>query len=262
MDSLNGGSSNMTKGLNLPDKIFGVDSRIILIWLQPIGLVFILILSLITVIIPKINEVSGKMKEIKVTMGKVVEINQKRTYLQSVDQEEITNNANKLALALLPERNSYLLVRIIQDAVAQTGYNVDDFSISMGNVKNDDAKKSDNLSYDKIPVTVSLVGPVENYIALVRTIERSLPIMSIDSYEMRSQNGVATIKLSVQAYYLRDISNLKLENLSLADLTPSSDESSLLTKISEYQNMSIGNGNNETEGTFVKYERQDPFFTP
>lgn len=252
----------MTKGLNLPDKVFGIDSRIVLIWLQPIGLVFILILSLVTVIVPKINEVSGKIKEIKVTMGKIKEINQKRTYLQSVDQDEITSNANKFASALLPERNSYLLVRIIRDAASQSGYNVDDFSISMGNVKNNDVKKSDNSNYDRIPVTVSLVGPVENYIALVRTIERSLPIMSIDSYEMRSQNGVATIKLSVQAYYLRDISNLKLENLNLSDLTPSSDESSLLTKISEYQNMSIGGASNEGEGNYVKYERQDPFFTP
>ncbi|HBP50962.1 MAG: hypothetical protein US68_C0006G0028 [Candidatus Shapirobacteria bacterium GW2011_GWE1_38_10] len=250
----------MTKGLNLPDKIFGIDSRILLLWLQPLGLLLIIIVSVLTVMLPKIDEISEKMKEIKAVTSKTVEVNQKRTYLQTVDQGETLNNAKKLADALLPERNSYLLVRIIRDAAAQSGYNVDDFSISMGDVKNEEVKK-DNSNYDKIPVSITLIGPADNYISLVKAIERTLPIMSIDNFEMRSQNGVATIRLNVMAYYLRDISNLKIENLTLGDLTPSQDEATLLSTINEYQTMVVEGGLNESGDDFVRYERQDPFST-
>ena len=251
----------MIKGLNLPDKIFGVDSRILLLWLQPLALLLVIIFSLLGVILPKIYEISEKIKEIKTVSQKTVEVNQKRTYLQTVDQGETLDNAKKLAEALLPERNSYLLVRIIRDAAAQNSYNVDDFSISMGDVKNEEVKK-DNNNYDKIPVSITLIGPSDNYIALVKTIERVLPIMSIDNFEMRSQAGVATIKLNVLAYYLRDISSLKIENLTLGDLTPSQDEAILISTISEYQTMSVeGTINNSGEGDFIRYERQDPFST-
>jgi len=66
--------------------------------------------------------------------------------------------------------------------------------------------------------------------------------------------------LGVSAYFLREITNLKIENISLADLTPSQEETNLLLKINEYKSMAVET-NNEG-GTFTKYERQDPFFTP
>jgi len=255
----------MIKGPNLPDKVFGLDTQMFLLWLEPIGLAIILILSLVLVIVPKIGEISEKVTGIKSVSNKISEVNQKRNYLQTVDQEEIKNNALKLASGLLPEKNAYLLVRTIRDVAAQTGYGIDDFSISMGDIKNDEIKKDqvkkDNSSYDKIPVGVTLVGPSDSYIALVKALERSLPIMSINNFEMKlSQSGVATIKLNISAYYLRDISNLKLENLTLANLTPTQEEMNLLLAIGEYQTMSVGSSSGNE--SFVKYERLDPFFTP
>jgi hypothetical protein len=84
--------------------------------------------------------------------------------------------------------------------------------------------------------------------------------MSIDRFEMKSKGDVATIKLSVLAYYLKDVTNLKLENLTLKDLTPSEAEVSLLSTLGEYKNMAIG-GEDKSSGEFIKYERNDPFFT-
>jgi len=251
----------MMKGNNLPDKVFGMDTRMFLLWLQPIGLALVLIFSLILVIVPKISEISGKMAEIKSVNNKIKEVNQKRNYLQMTDQEEIKNNALKLAMGLLPEKDAYLLVRIIRNVVGEANYAIDDFSISMGDIKSDNTAKKDTLNYDKIPVNVTLVGPMENYLNLIKLIERSLPVMSIESLEMNSsQDGVSLVKLGVSAYFLREITNLKIENISLADLTPSQEETNLLLKINEYKSMAVET-NNEG-GTFTKYERQDPFFTP
>lgn len=247
----------MIKIRNLPDKILGMDSRIFLLWLEPLALGIVMFMSLGLVIVPKINEVFGKVAEIKSVSNKTKEVKQKITYLQTMDQEEIKNNASKLASGLLPEKNSYLLVKVIKDTAMKASYSIDDFSISMGDLKDENIKKKDNSDYEVIPVNITLIGPAGNYIALVKAIERSLPIMSINKFEMKSQAEVASIKLSVSAYYLRDISNLKLENLSLADLTPNQEESNLLSTISEYQIMSVEGS--DTGGDFIKYERLDPF---
>lgn len=246
---------------NSTDKIFGMDVALAVLWLEPVGLAFILLLSIGLVIVPKINESLAKMTEIKSVSAKIEEINQKRTYLQTVDQEEIKNNALKLGAGLLPEKSAYLLVRIIRNVAIEAGYSIDDFNVSMGDVKTDDSKKKDNTNYDKIPVAVTLMGPAENYLTLVKSIERSLPIMSIDSFEMSSGgDGVSKIKLNVSAYYLRDITNIKLEALTLADLTPSQKEMDLLSTIGEYKAMAVqGSSGNEV---FTKYDRADPFFTP
>jgi hypothetical protein len=171
------------------------------------------------------------------------------------------SNADKLSLGLLPEKSSYLLVRVVRNAAAEANYTIDDFSISMGDIKGVAPVKKDNTNYDKIPVEVTLVGPSGNYLSLVKSIERSLPIMSIDKLEMNSTLGdVSTVKLEVSAYYLRELTSVKLENLSLADLTPSQDEINLLSKISEYKTMFL-ESNSETK-TFRIYDRSDPFSTP
>lgn len=250
----------MIKKNYLPDKVFGIDSRLFLLWLEPFGLLLVFILSFGLVILPKINEASEKINQIKQLTSKISEVNQKRNYLQTVDQEEIKNNAAKLSAGLLAEKNAYLLVGVVRNAAAVANYSIDDFAISLGDVKGEEANKNDKTSlYDKIPVSVTVVGPSDNYLTLIKTIERSLPVMSIDNFEMESSlDGVSTIKLSVSAYYLRDISSLKLENLTLSDLTPSQGESDLLSKISDYKTMTVSSNSNEN---FIKYQRQDPFFT-
>lgn len=246
------------------DKIFGMDKRIFVLWLEPFAMFLIVFVSILLVIVPKINESGERLKENKSVLKKISEVNEKINYLQTVDQEEIQKNAQRLASGLLPEKSSYLLLKVIQNTAQKQNYYIDDFSISMGDVKDETEEKIQNSSFDKIPIQVNLIGPAENYLALAKTLERSLPIMSINKYEMSSvKSGVTTIKLSVFAYYMKDVSDFKLENISLADLTLSQAEADLLSTISEYSELDVKSIEGVGEsGTFVKYERKDPFFTP
>lgn len=245
--------------LNLPDRVFGTDTRLIVLWLEPFALVLLILLSMGLVIIPKMNEIPMKMAEIKSVKAKTSDVNQKSKYLQTTDQESVKNNALKLSMGLLPEKSSYLLVGIVRNAAADVGYAIDDFSLSMVENKNSGPKKT---NFDKLPVLVTLVGPTDNYINLVKSIERSLPIMSIDSLDTRAMSdGISTVKLGITAYYLPEIGTINYENLSLSDLTPSQDEINLLSKINEYRIMTVAS-NVATSGTYTKYERQDPFFIP
>ena len=88
--------------------------------------------------------------------------------------------------------------------------------------------------------------------------------MSINKYDMLSNTiGITTIKLAVNAYYMKEVTNFKLENITLSDLTLSQAESDLLSTISEYSELDVKSIEGVGEsGTFVKYDRIDPFFTP
>lgn len=250
--------------VELSDKIFGMDRQIFALWLEPFALALMIFLSIFLIIVPKINEGIVRIKENKSVLTKTTEVNQKISYLQTVDQEEIQKNAQKLAAGLLPEKSAYLLLKVIQNTAQKLNYNIDDFSISMGDVKEEVAENKSSASFDKIPIQVNLIGPAENYLSLAKVLERSLPIMSINKYEMLSTGGgVTTIKLSVYAYYMKEVTNFKLENISLADLTLNQAEADLLSTISEYTELEVKSVEGVGEsGTFVKYERVDPFFTP
>jgi len=250
--------------IDVSDKIFGMDRRIFSLWLEPFVLVLLIFVTTFLIIIPKINEGIAKLNENKSVLQKTTQVNEKIRYLQTTDQEGIKKNAQKLASGLLPEKSSYLLLKVIQNTAQKLNYNIDDFSISMGNVKEEDKTNNPSSSFDKIPIQVNLVGPAENYLALAKALERSLPIMSISKYEMSSTSGgVTTIKLSVYAYYMKEITNFKLENISLSDLTLSQAESDLLSTISEYTELDVKSIEGVGEsGTFVKYNRVDPFSTP
>jgi hypothetical protein len=159
----------------------------------------------------------------------------------------------------LPEKSSYLLVGVIKNIAAEVNYAVDDFSLSM--VTKTTTSKISNLKFEKLPVLVTLVGPSENYINLVKAIERSLPIISIDSIDMRSSlDGTSIVKLNITAYYLPEIPKVNFDNLSLADLTPNQDELNLLLKINEYKTMTVET--TSKDAIYTKYQRDDPFFTP
>ena len=254
----------MSKTMEVSDKIFGMDKRIFSLWLEPFALFLVFFMSIFLVIVPKINEGIARLNENKSVLQKTAQVNEKINYLQTIDQEGIKKDAQKLAQGLLPEKSSYLLLKVIQNTAQKLNYNIDDFSISMGDIKEEAAEKIKEASFDKIPIEINLIGPSENYLALAKALERSLPIMSINKYEMSSKaGGITTIKLAVYAYYMKEVTNFKLENISLADLTLSQAEADLLSTIGEYSELDVksieGVGGS---GTFVKYDRIDPFFTP
>lgn len=249
--------------LNLPDKIFGTDTRLIVLWLEPIGLGLVMLFSMILVILPKMNEIPNRAAEIKKVKAKTNDIAQKVKYLRATDQESIKNNALKLSMGLLPEKSAYLLVGIVRNVAARVGYAIDDFSLSMMNDKKEVGTKKTSMNFDKLPVLVTLIGPTDKYIELVKLIERSLPIMSIESLDARDMTGgISSVKLGITAYYLPEIGKINYENLSLADLTPTQDELNLLLKINEYKIMSANENVGVGETMYNKYDRQDPFFIP
>jgi hypothetical protein len=78
---------------------------------------------------------------------------------------------------------------------------------------------------------------------------------------MTGVGDMATIKMSVSAYYLPDWNLGKLESLSVSDLTPSKDETTVLAKIGGYKYYGAAEGEvSRIKDTFIPSNRVDPFY--
>jgi Tfp pilus assembly protein PilO len=185
----------------------------------------------------------------------------KRTYLLSVDQNELKKNSDFIVNAMLPQKNSYLLVEAVRKIADSYGYQIDSFMISPGNVVQKDNRELVN-GVAQIPIKLAVIGPAETYLNFVKGLESSLPILSLDSFEMHNDGTVARMDLSISAYYAEDISTVDINKLTLADLTLTKDEADLITRLDQFTVLENANGLGtqfSTSSSFVKYNRADPF---
>ena len=93
--------------LNIPDKIFGINSSLIGMFLLPVGMVVAFIISLGLVILPRIDSIKQSAASISETRSQIKSVAEKKAYLLSVDQDELAKNEEQLSAAVLPEKNSY-----------------------------------------------------------------------------------------------------------------------------------------------------------
>jgi len=246
--------------VNLPDKIFGMDTNLLVVWVAPILVVTALLLTFFGVIFPKISEIEKIVGQVKDVKKSTAEVMNKRMYFLSVDQDELNSNASLLSSGVMPQKNSYLLVKIIQKVAESTGFQVSDFSVSMGDVKKQDIKQV-AVDYEKVPVQLTLSGDRGKYLELIRGLERNLPVLSIDSFDLKINGQVAIIEVAVSAYFQPISTKIKIESLSLAEMTLKNEETALLSKIKEYKAFEAESPGG-VGGQYKSYERSDPFFTP
>ncbi len=249
----------------MPEKIFGVSSSLIKLFLLPLGIILIFLVSLRMVIIPRFDAISSLNNSIKKVKTTISTTEQKRAYLASVNQDELLNNESYLTSAVLQEKNSYLLVGVIRNIADKFGYRIKSFSISPTKLKDEGTslKVSNEDVATKLPVGVVLEGPNDNMIDLLISIENSLPIMFVDKIDISSKLNVSEINLTVSSYYVADNQNLVSGNLTLNDLIPTAEENGLLSKLSQFDRsnslvQSLSEQDSEQK-VYIDYQRENPF---
>lgn len=241
----------------LPDKIFGVEKSLLALFLPPLGLLVFFFISLKLILIPKVNEIKNVKQKIDVTNSNINETNEKVRYLSSIDQEELQRNAEYLDNAVLRNKKSYLLVEIIRQVANKFDYQVESFSLAPGEVKAEEDKTASIENMEKLPVTLTLRGPKDKSLDLISALEKTLPILFIDKYDVNTIGDSSDLNLVVYSYYISDETNIDTNNISLTDLTLTSDESALLEKISSFTK--IGEYTDTGTSEFQQYQRENPF---
>lgn len=246
--------------IEIPEKIFGVDTANMVDFLPLVVLLIAVLMSINLVFIPKINELEVMNSSLKDLREQTQTIVEKTRYLQSIDPAELQRNADFLSSALMPQRNAYVLVDVIRKAISKHQYQVDSFLINPGKFSNTSGKVSANKGVSTIPITIEISGPKSNHLALIKSIERTLPLLSITSFKLASTATVAKLNLEVTAYYLEDSTKFDINRLTLNDLTLKKEETDLVTNLSSYDILEKGEDvASKPTIQFKKYTRKDPF---
>lgn len=247
--------------MKLPEKVFGVSVSLLRLFVIPFLVLLGFIISFNLVIMPRFSELSGVNKSIDLVEKQTDMTIQKINYLSSVDQEQIKLDADSLESAVLQEKNSYLLVGVVRGIADKYGYLVNSFSIGSIDIKSgqDSIRLADKNVAVRLPLDVSLSGPTDKKIELLTAIEHALPILFIDDLKMTNDGDDSTLAMTISSYYVAD-NDLSINDLSLSDLIPTTEENDLLKTIGSFSRVSDGSsfGIGSTL-PFVKYERVNPF---
>ncbi len=244
----------------IPETIFGIETRMINLFIPPLGLLLVILMSVGLLLMPKVEEINQNRVLNKKLKSEVADLTEKYNYLATVDQGELMVNADFINKSILPEKNAYLLVGTIRKIADKNGYYMDSFSVSPGELETEEEETEiAGGNVMKIPLTLNLMGPKENYMALVVGIEKSLPILSLDEFEMNGKQGYVEIKVKLSANYIPRKQVFKIENLSLEDMTLSQGEMEVLTTLKTYEDNLTTDSLIHEDGQFVKYEFRNPF---
>lgn len=245
---------------NIPEKIFGVSSSLIKLFLLPLSMVVFFLTSIGWLVMPRIESIQSLKQSSDTIKAQIKSTDEKKNYLLSIDQDQLKQNADYLSSAVLPEKNSYLLIDVIRNIVGEYGYNITSFSLSIEDLKDEEGslKIAEKKMAKKLPVNVEVFGPSDKLVDLIKGLENSLPILFIDNLETTKEVDNSTLKMAISSYYMADNFDSNYEKLTLSDLKLTKEESELLTKISGF-NKSVSQDGLLDGGTFVEYDRPMPF---
>ncbi|MFA5895154.1 MAG: hypothetical protein WC851_05260 [Candidatus Shapirobacteria bacterium] len=246
--------------IDIPDKVFGIDSPNIITFVPLLVIIVLVFVSINMVFIPKIDELSSMQNNLTDVQRQTQTVLEKTRYIQSIDPAELQKNADFLSSALMPHKNSYLLVGVIRKVITKFGFQIDSFLINPGKISDEVAKTSSVKGVSKIPIRVVITGPKTNYLDLIKGIEKTLPLLSISNFKMSSLGTLVKLDLEISAFYLDDSSLFDINKLTLSDLTLKKEETDLVTNLSSFEILEKGEGDiAEPKVEYKKYDRKDPF---
>jgi len=248
----------------MPERIFGISSSLIRLFLLPVGVIIIFFMSLGGVIIPRVDSIKSLQNSVTKIRSEIKTVDSKRAYLASVDQDELIKNENYLSSAVLQEKNSYLLVGIVRNISDKFGFRIKSFLVTPVKIKEgtESLKILDKDVATKLPIDLVLEGPTDKIIDLLTSIESSLPIMFIENVDIVNKQSNSEIKFTISSYYIPDNPNLVSGNLTLNDLIPSKEESSLLSVINQFtkdESLLKSTDEGAQSKVYIEYQRDEPF---
>ena len=248
--------------LKAPDKIFGIERALLKLFLVPLVVIIVFLVSLGLIIIPKVNDIKNNIKTISDVNSQIKLTNEKKNYLTSIDVEQLNREADVLNKAVLKEKKSYLLVGVIRKIADNFGFQVKSFLVNPGEVKSglpETLKVLDKETAVRMPISVVLIGPIDKNMELIEALENSLPILFIDKFDSKSNNGISELEMTVSSYYVPNKKDYTGGNLTLKDLQLTAEESELLSTIGKFGTVEGGVSQETGNTEFVEYSRYNPF---
>ena len=251
----------MKLSIDMPDKVFGIDSSLLVVYLPVLGLVLLLIVSFGLVFLPKWNDFQNNLALVNRFDQQKSDAQAKIQFLNSVDQSELKKNSQAISEAIMPQKNAYFLVGIVRKIADNYGFQIDSFTVNPGILSGTEPSTVTKLpsAIAKIPVTMSLLGSSDKYLELIKGIESSLPILSIEDFKMQNDGQTAKLDLTISSYYINSKAKVDPTKVRLSDLALTKSESTVLLTLGNYTYWGDNNSGSQTVSSYTNYNRTDPF---
>ena len=248
--------------MKTPDKLFGLEKSLLKLFLVPFLVLFLFLVSLGLVILPKIGDIKNNFRTIDNLNKQIKLTNEKKNYLMTVDIEQLNQQAEILNKAVLREKKSYLLVGVIRKIADNFGFQIKSFLVNPGEIKDlpiKTLKVSDKETAIRMPVNVTLVGPSDRNLELIKALESSLPILFIDKFDSKTLSGISELEMTISSYYVPEKNDYISGNLTIKDLQLTAEESELLSTVGRFNAVDDGVSYDNGTAQFVEYNRANPF---
>ena len=113
--------------MNLPDKVFGLDSDLLVLFINPLFLILGAFFLYGVFLKPQLAVIGENMAEMKKTETLVKSSTAKKDYLLSISAEELEKNVDLVKSAVLGQKDSYYLVGVIRNIADKYGFRVESF---------------------------------------------------------------------------------------------------------------------------------------
>lgn len=215
-------------------KVFGLEFWKIKILIPLLGIVVVILMSYGLVFAPKLDQIREFIKNNKQMNSKTEDINQRRAYIQSIDDAELIAKKEILLMALPESKDIYFLLNVMSGLVSEYGFTVDSFSMSPGELKENLDSTDGGVS--SLKFSVNLVGPSSKYVELINGLENSLPILSLNGLESESiSSEFVKIDLGLTTYFVFSKDEVDIEKLTYKDLLMSQDELTVLERLNSFR---------------------------
>lgn len=245
--------------LEISEKLFGMETSLVKVFILPIVMIVLFLVSLSMVILPKVDDINRMRSEKASLEKKIKTLTEKRDYFLNLDEEGLKEQDDFVVNALMKDKNAYVLVGLFKKITEEYGFRIESFSVSPGKAVQSSGGDKDKDVWVKVNTSLSLVGPKDKYLDLVNRLEDCLPILSIDGFKTQTTLNAIEIELVVSAYYVQDKTAVNVSNLGLNELVLSKAETDLITKLREFRLEYTSETVKSVEGEYLKYQREDPF---
>ena len=104
----------MKINFDMPEKVFGIESSMLEVYLPVLGVLLLFIVSLNLVFVPKWGDFQNSLATVSNIDKQKSDVQAKIQYINSIDQLQLKRNSEAISEAILPQRNAYLLVGVVR----------------------------------------------------------------------------------------------------------------------------------------------------
>lgn len=222
-------------------------------FLFPVVVIVLIALSAVTILKPKINDLSQLRKNLSKQKEELTQLSQKVAVLESYDQNELKKRADTVLRVLPAEKDAPRIIVILRGLVDKYNLELGSLNIKVGDVSTESAEpavKDDSLP--ALQLQLSVTGSLTDFYELLNTLESAAPIFGINQISMSRSGFSVGTKTGLSSYYLAMPKEIGKISRQIIPITP--EEENVYEKISGYKSVSTG-----TSLPFVGSGKENPF---